>query len=141
MTVAVAWTAGAEGDAALARAADEARLRGTTLLVLGGPPAAALAALPVPAILEELADDDRRDLGERAIDASYQDDVDLLAVGVRRRSPVGKLIGGDLAQRIVLEAHCSVLAVKPPAGAAGELPTGAGRPPTGAGRPPIGAGS
>ncbi|HEY0699718.1 MAG TPA: universal stress protein [Micromonospora sp.] len=42
--------------------------------------------------------------------------MDLVTVGVRRRSPLGKLLLGDLAQRIVLESHCSVLAVKPPAG-------------------------
>lgn len=116
MTVAVAWTPNPEGHAALLRGAEEARLRSASLLVLGPVPAETLAAITVPVTTETLAGDDTRDLAERAIDASYQDDVDLLAVGVRRRSPVGKLLGGDLAQRILLEAHCSVLAVKPPAG-------------------------
>jgi nucleotide-binding universal stress UspA family protein len=39
-------------------------------------------------------------------------DVDLLVIGVRRRSPVGKAFLGDVAQRLLLEADVPVLAVK-----------------------------
>lgn len=40
-------------------------------------------------------------------------DADLIVVGIRKRSAVGKLLLGSNAQRVVLEADCPVLAVKP----------------------------
>jgi nucleotide-binding universal stress UspA family protein len=41
--------------------------------------------------------------------------VELIVIGVRRRSPVGKLVLGSNAQDIILKAECPVLAVKAPA--------------------------
>src|SRR6056297_1435571 len=38
--------------------------------------------------------------------------VDLMVVGIRRRSPVGKAVLRGEAQRLLLQAECAVLAVK-----------------------------
>jgi len=128
MTVVAVYTADREGAAALVHSVHEAELRKTPLCVLGmamtdrSPEAESVLAearlLAVKAGLELslLANDDDRDLAEQVIDASYEDDVEAVVVGVRRRSPVGKMLLGGAAQQIVLEAHCPVVVVKVPAG-------------------------
>ncbi|WP_166852345.1 universal stress protein [Isoptericola sp. BMS4] len=53
------------------------------------------------------------DLAEDLVRAAHEASAALIVIGLRRRSPVGKLILGSGAQRILLEAPCPVLAVKP----------------------------
>ena len=49
---------------------------------------------------------------------------DLLVLGARRRSPVGKALLGSVAQTIILEASVPVLVVKTPSGRAIGVPAG-----------------
>ncbi|KRA38148.1 MULTISPECIES: universal stress protein [unclassified Nocardioides] len=53
------------------------------------------------------------DVAEAVVAAAEEVDADLVVVGVRRRTPVGKLLMGSVAQRVILDAHCPVIAVKP----------------------------
>ena len=49
---------------------------------------------------------------EDLIGVAESSDAELIVIGLRRRTPVGKLILGSNAQRILLDASCPVLAVK-----------------------------
>ena len=50
--------------------------------------------------------------GEHLVQFAEQNSVDLIVIGVRRRSKVGKLLFGSNAQLIILTAPCPVLTVK-----------------------------
>lgn len=50
--------------------------------------------------------------GEDIVQFAEQNTIDLIVIGVRRRSKVGKLLFGSNAQLIILTAPCPVLTVK-----------------------------
>lgn len=52
---------------------------------------------------------------EAVLDAAQEHDAELIVVGIRRRSPVGKVFLGSTSQEILLGADCEVLGVKVPA--------------------------
>lgn len=114
-----------EGRAALQRAATEAKLRRARLVVVNAQsstdttPAAdeALAAVRAELDAEGLATDVREpgaggDPAEDLIATAEEVEADFIVIGLRKRSPVGKLILGSNAQRVLLDASCPVLAVK-----------------------------
>ena len=124
-TVVVGYVPKPEGEAALAKAIEEARLRGAELIVVNshrerpGEPEPDLA--PVRARLDEsgVTYDVRQlvrgfEAAEDLVSVAEATDADLIVIGLRRRTPVGKLILGSNAQRVLLDAHCPVLAVKAP---------------------------
>ena len=55
---------------------------------------------------------DLHDPADAVIQVAQQVDATLICLGLRHRSPVGKLLLGSTAQRILLDATCSVLSVK-----------------------------
>lgn len=55
-----------------------------------------------------------RSAAEEILEAATDQAADLIVIGIRRRSPVGKLLTGSTAQQVLLDADCPVLAVKAP---------------------------
>jgi nucleotide-binding universal stress UspA family protein len=127
--VVVAYTPRADGRAALHRAVEEARLRGLRLVVVNASRGDALVdpAFAAPddvAELRTLLDDtgltheirqqpSGHEPADQVVDIADEVGAELIVIGMRRRSAVGKLLLGSTAQRILLDARCPVLAVKP----------------------------
>jgi nucleotide-binding universal stress UspA family protein len=127
MTVVVGWTPDARGHAALERAAQEARAHAEPLLVVNATSgtstvddrfAGADDVSGVRTLLDSLGVEAEvrqpvvRDVTEALLAVAEEVDASVLVIGIRHRSPVGKLIMGSTAQRILLDARCPVLAVK-----------------------------
>lgn len=50
--------------------------------------------------------------GEDLVQFAGEKKADMIIIGVKRKSKVGKLVFGSTAQYVILEAHCPVLTVK-----------------------------
>jgi len=122
-SVVVGYVSKPEGEAALARAIEEARLREADLIVVNshrartgeGEPdlGEARAMLDSSGIAYEVRQLARGfEAAEDLVSVAEANDAVLIVIGLRRRTPVGKLILGSNAQRVLLDAHCPVLAVK-----------------------------
>ena len=126
----VGYVDSAEGQAALDRAIVEAQQRGARLVVINSHKGGAAYDKTMAAAAEESLSDVRARLDEAGIEYEVRQlvrgedpaddiihvaeevDADLIVIGLRRRTPVGKLILGSNAQQILLDASCPVLAVK-----------------------------
>ena len=53
-----------------------------------------------------------REIADELLVATREEQADLVVIGLRRRSPVGKLLLGSTSQRVLLESDVPVLAVK-----------------------------
>ncbi len=121
-----------EGKAALDRAVEEAQQRGARLIVINSHKGGSALDKNVAVELDESLSDVHallHDVGvehevrqlvrgadpaEDLIAVAEEVDADLIVIGLRRRTPVGKLIMGSNAQSVLLDASCPVLAVKAP---------------------------
>ncbi len=54
-----------------------------------------------------------REPADEIVELLHELEADLCVIGIRRRSAVGKMLLGSNAHRILMEAPCHVLSVKP----------------------------
>ncbi|WP_432562163.1 universal stress protein [Kineococcus sp. SYSU DK003] len=131
MGIVVGYVANPEGRAALAQAGQAAVRLSTTLVVVHsqrpGREVDADEAKQLAELLDTVREQaaaaglsvevrdvpDSEDPADDLITAAEETGATLIVIGLRRRTPVGKLILGASAQRILLDAPCPVLAVKP----------------------------
>lgn len=128
MTIVVGYSPDAYGRAALDHAAAEVAEKRERLVVVNATTghslvdkgyahdddiAALTERLTADGIDHEVRHEVVPDVADAVLAAAEAEQARLVVVGVRRRTPVGKLLLGSVAQRVILEASCPVLAVKP----------------------------
>lgn len=119
MTVVVTYADTAESLAALNAAADECLRRQLPLVVVdfggdSGPIADVTTRLAAQGFsVDVVAAGASADTAEQVLQVVSQRRAELLVIGLRHRTPVGKLILGSTAQRLLLDAACPVLTVRP----------------------------
>ena len=128
MTIVVGYVPTPEGEAALTAAISEAGLRQQPLHVVNTSRGDSLvdnrfASEDALAAVRDTLDKSGvvyeidqqvggHDASEELVDIADRLRASLIVIGLRRRTPTGKLITGSQAQRILLDANCPVLAVK-----------------------------
>ncbi|MGC5628090.1 universal stress protein [Georgenia sp. Z1344] len=128
MTIVLGYIPTPAGTAALEAALEEARLRGERLVVLNttradrlvdpryaqaGEMAELDAALAASGVEHEVRHGESDGLaGDDLVALATELDATMIVIGLRPRSPVGKLVLGSAAHAILHDAPCPVLAVK-----------------------------
>jgi nucleotide-binding universal stress UspA family protein len=128
MVIVVGYVPKPEGRAALDRAIEEARLRGGRLVVVNASRGDALVdagyagvqevELLKSRLAESGVDHEIRQLvrghepADEVVDLAEELGAELVVIGMRHRSAVGKFLLGSTAQRILTDAPCPVLTVK-----------------------------
>lgn len=127
MTIVVAYADTPPGRSAVRAALAEGALRRQDVVLVPAvrdesPPDAEGVAALWPEEAQALADagaklfaegSDLRDPSDAVVQVAQRHDASMIVLGLRQRSPVGKVLLGSTAQRILLDATCSVLTVKP----------------------------
>ncbi len=129
MTIVIGYVPSPVGEAALEAGLAEAAARGDEVVILNSPRrrttvdgelidsgaadelVARAAALGVTARVDQTDHGD--DIVETFTQVAGAASARLVVIGMRRRSPVGKLVTGSDAQRLLLDLDVPILAVKP----------------------------
>lgn len=126
MSIVVAYTPDPAGHAALELGIAEAQLRGEELIVVNATKGDALvdnrfaAKGEVRSVDEVLVEAGVQhtikqpmgaDVADMVLDEVDASAASLLVVGLRRRTPVGKLIMGSVSQRLLLDSPVPVFAI------------------------------
>jgi len=128
MTIVVGYTPNEYGQIALEHGIDQSKKRGTDLVVINATRGDAYVDNRF-AKNSEIVDLDARlsslgieydvrqtmgtDVAQQVLDVVDEVGADLLVIGIRHRSAVGKMLMGSVAQRLLLESSAPILAVKP----------------------------
>ncbi|WP_251153183.1 universal stress protein [Cellulosimicrobium sp. Marseille-Q4280] len=124
MTVLVAYNDSPQGEAALHAAIAEAERRGAPLAVLvltpqdpeAGVPAGLahqLDALPAGIERPEVTyRSEHVDPADAIVEEAERTHPELVVIGARKRSPVGKFLLGSTTQRVLLDSPAPVLVIK-----------------------------
>jgi nucleotide-binding universal stress UspA family protein len=128
VTVVIGYTPTPQAKAALAKAVVEARRRGGRLVLVNSSPGDRYTdpSFASSADLGGIEDQLRRSGvtyeirqpvrgkggAEEVLEAAEETNAELIVIGLRPRSAVGKLLLGSNAQTILMRAPCDVLAVK-----------------------------
>jgi nucleotide-binding universal stress UspA family protein len=125
--IVVGWTPNAEGEAAIDAAVAEAGRHDAVLRVVNAssgrfhPDAKSASDEQLDALRDRLSgqgvEHEVESVGsfeaaEAILEAADRHSAALVVLGLRRRTPVGKLLLGSTAQRVLLQSKCPVLAVK-----------------------------
>jgi nucleotide-binding universal stress UspA family protein len=128
MTIVVGYIPSPEGESALARAILEAKCRESRLIVVNTSKGDQLIDdklidakqfHDLEARLSEAGIDfwierhpQGADAADQILDIARAQRAELIVIGMRKRTPMGKFLMGSNAQRILLQATCPVLSLK-----------------------------
>ena len=132
MSIVLAHQKSSSHQLALEEAAKQAQLRKTSLVVIHVPEGVDVDVIEeqrnsvsaeITEGLQKLGLDELswalhvttgEDVADAILDSTAGADAELLVIGARRRSPVGKLFLGSVTQNLILRADIPVLVVKGP---------------------------
>ncbi len=128
MTVVIGYIPNQYGEAALALGLQEARERNHSIVVVNA--SRGDAYVDKRFVTEDRMSDleaqlvdsgiDYRihqsvgvDVGAEIVRVAEESHAELVVIGIRTRSPVGKALMGSVAQTVIMDAPCPVLTVRP----------------------------